>query len=349
MTYTMRILVTGATGFIGARLLARLSVECDSLRILRRKTSSTETIKNIKYEEFIGDITNAGDVMRAVEGCDYVFHVAASVTYWDKLKKQQFDINVNGTKNVVEACLAHKVKRLIHTSSIVTIGTCTGSGLNNSLFEPNREKANYASLTPTLTPTNESAEYNLGKYDISYCDTKKLAEDEVRVGVAKGLDAVIVNPGAVFGPGDTRRYRGQLYGGRVWVHKFYVGGGIATVDVDDVVDGHIRAWRHGKKGERYILANENLTFKEISNAIAQKMGWPRPTVKIPTCCIYGLAYFATLISKLTGKKPFATIPMAKFTRLNLFYSNKKAREELGVMFRPFSETNDRTIEWYRGH
>lgn len=286
--------------------------------------------------------------MRAVEGCDYVFHVAASVSYWDKLNAQQFDINVNGTKNVVEACLAHKVKRLIHTSSIVAIGANLnlGSGFPNSLFESNGKKANYGSLTPLA---DEDAEYNLAPLGINYCDTKKLAEDEVRAGVAKGLDAVIVNPGAVFGPGDTRRYRGQLYGGRVWVHKFYVGGGIATVDVDDVVDGHIRAWRHGKKGERYILANENLTFKEICNAIAQRMGWPTPSFKIPTWLVYGLAYLAALVSRLTGKEPFATIPMAKFTRLNLFYSNKKAREELGVVFRPFSETNDRTIEWYREH
>jgi dihydroflavonol-4-reductase len=321
----MRILVTGATGFIGARLLARLAVECDQLRILRRAASDTEPIKNIKYEEVVGDITNAGDVMCAVEGCDYVFHAAASVSYWDKLRTQQYDINVNGTKNVVAACLAHKVKRLIYTSSIVAIGM------------------NKAGLA------DETTEYNLTPFNISYCDTKMLAEQEVQKGVAKGLDAVILNPGAVFGPGDTRRYRGQLYGGRVWTHKFYVGGGIATVDVDDVVDGHIRAWRHGKKGERYILANENLTFKEISSVIAKKMGWPVPGIRLPTWFIYGLAYLALFISKLTGAKPFATVPMAKFTRLNLFYSNKKAREELGVVFRPFAETNERAIEWYRDH
>jgi len=322
----MRILVTGATGFIGARLLARLAVECDFLRVLRRESSNTGPIKNIKFEDFVGDVTDPDDVSSAVKDCDYVFHVAASVSYWDKHNKEQYDINVNGTKNIVAACLEHKVRRLIHTSSIVAIGV--------------GEKGSFA---------DEKTGYNLKKYNISYCDTKRLAEEEVRRGIERGLDAVIVNPGAVFGPGDTRRYRGHLYGGRVWLHYFYVGGGIATVDVDDVVDGHIRAWKKGRKGERYILASENLTFKEISAGINKKLSWPVPKIKIPTWLIYVMAYCSIFISNFTGRKPLATVPMAKFTKLNLFYSNKKARDELGVVFRSFDETNDRAIEWYQEH
>jgi dihydroflavonol-4-reductase len=329
----MRILVTGATGFIGARLLARLAVECDSLRILRRAESSLELIKNIRFEDFIGDVTNRDDVMRAVEGCDYVFHVAASVSYWDKLKKEQYDVNVNGTKNIVEACLTHKVKRLIHTSSIVAIGSPSKGGI-----------------------ADEDTEYNFGHYKISYCDTKRLGELEVQKGVRAGLDAVIVNPAAVFGPGDIRRYKGHLYGGKVWTRLFYVGGGIATVDVDDVVDGHIRAWKKGKVGERYILANENLTFKEIADTIAFALspqgrgvgdGWFRNRVRIPTALVFTLAYLATFFSILTRTKPVATVSMAKFTKMNLFFSNEKARRDLGMTFRPFSETIERTFEWLK--
>lgn len=331
----MRILVTGATGFIGSRLLARLAVECDELRILSRAKSDLAPIKNIKFENVIGDLTNRDDVLRAVEGCDIVFHVGASVSYWDKIRKHQYDINVNGTKYIVEACLAHKVKRLIHTSSIVAVGTLPEGGL-----------------------ADENTEYNLAPFDISYCDTKHLAEVEVQKGVAEGLDAVIVNPGAVFGPGDVRRFKGHLYGSTVWTRYFYVGGGIATVDVDDVVEGHIQAWKKGRTGERYILVNENLTFKEISEVIEEVIGChceaakggrgnPLNKIRIPAFIITAFAYLATAFSKLANTKPVATIPMAKFTRINLFFSNEKAMQELGIHFKPFRESIGRAIEWFR--
>ncbi|OGQ49860.1 MAG: hypothetical protein A3I09_02815 [Deltaproteobacteria bacterium RIFCSPLOWO2_02_FULL_47_10] len=331
----MRILVTGATGFIGSRLLARLAVECDQLRILRRKKSLLEPIKNIKFEDFVGDITNSDDVMRSVEGCDYVFNMAASVSYWDKIRRHQYDINVNGTKYIVEACFKHKVKRLIHTSSIVAIGVPAPGEF-----------------------ADESTEYNLAPLDISYCDTKHLAEVEVQKGVAQGLDAVIVNPGAVFGPGDVRRFKGHLYGSTVWTRHFYVGGGIATVDVDDVIEGHVRAWKKGRNGERYILANENLTFEEILDVITSVMDKKGDRhlfkrclspFKIPDLLVFAFAHLATLFSKFTNTKPIATIPMAKFTCVNLFFSNEKARKELGMQFKPFRESIERAMEWFEQH
>lgn len=322
----MRILVTGATGFIGARLLSKLAVECDELRILRRPHSPVERLKNIKYEEVIGDIRDSDVVRRAVEGCDVVFHVAAAVSYWDKYNKRQYEVNVIGTRNIVNACLACGVKRLIHTSSVVAIGAPAEGEL-----------------------ADEKTEYNISHLKINYAETKHLGEEEVRKGIALGLDAVIVNPGAVFGPGDTRRYRGSLYGGRVWMHKFYVGGGIATVDVDDVVEGHIRAWKHGKKGERYILANENLTFRQIGEMIGSFLNWPKPTICVPSSLLYVLAYLATWFSWATGTKPIATLPMAKFTRLKLFYSNEKAKKELGMQFKPFKESVENAVEWFKEH
>ncbi|PIR17099.1 MAG: hypothetical protein COV46_05580 [Deltaproteobacteria bacterium CG11_big_fil_rev_8_21_14_0_20_49_13] len=321
----MRILLTGATGFIGARLLAHLAAEVDDIRVFRRPGSPLGSVKNIKFEDFIGDITNEDDVLRAVEGCDVVFHAAAEVAYWDKLNDHQFKVNVMGTKNIVDASLTHKVKRLICTSSVVAIGF-NEKGL-----------------------ADETTEYNLEPYKINYCDTKHMAELEVQRGVAEGLDAVIVNPAAVFGPGDRRRFHGHLYGGKVWSHIFYVGGGIATVDIDDVVEGHVRAWKHGRKGERYILANENRTFKEQSALIGALMNRPKPKIKIPSFIIYLLAYIASAVSFVTGKRPFVTIQMAKFTEHELFYSNEKAKRELGMQFKPLSQSIENAIEWMREH
>jgi len=324
----MRILVTGATGFLGSRLLARLASEADQLRVLRRKNSLLDLIKNIKFEDYIGDITNPDDVMSAVAGCDVVFHVAASVSYWDKLKEKQFDVNVNGTKYIVEACLKHKVKRLICTSSIVAIGLSRDGG-----------------------PADEDTTYNLWPYRIGYCDTKYLAEVEVQRGVRNGLDAVVVNPGAIFGPGDLRRFKGNLYGGSVWRGIFYVGGGIATVDVDDVVEGHIRAWQKGRKGERYLLTNENCSFKEIYDTIMKALGKKRRhfRVRIPTFLVFTLAYIADFISKVTNTKPLVTLHMAKFTKLHLYFSNEKAKHDLDMNFRSLRESIERSISWFKEH
>lgn len=319
----MRILITGATGFIGSRLLARLAVECEDLRILRRESSLLEYVKNIRFEDFVGDITNPDDVDRAVSGCDIVFHVAASVSYIPQEEKRQYEVNVFGTRNVVNACIKHKVKRLIHTSSVVAVGLKDNGKLSN-----------------------EDTDYNLRHLNISYSLTKHLAEEEIRRGIEKGLDAVIVNPGAVFGPGDLRRFHGHLYGGKAWTRMFYVGGGIATVDVDDVVEGHIKAWKHGRKGERYLLVNENLTFKEISTVIGEKLNQSRPRYKIPTWFIHAMACFATALSYITRKKPFATVSMAKYTKLNLFFSNEKSKRELGLIYRPFKESIDNAVEWF---
>lgn len=320
----MRILVTGATGFIGARLLSRLAVECDELRVLRRRSSSSKPIKNMNFEDVHGDITDPDDVMKAVSGCDYVFHVAAIVSYWDKENIAQYNANVNGTRNVVEACIANKVRRLIHTSSVVAIG------------QPEECKLG-----------DEALAYNMEGCNIQYSLTKHLAEEEVQKGVEKGLDAVIVNPGAVFGPGNVRRFAKNLYDGNSLGRLFYAGGGISTVDVDDVVEGHIRAWKKGKKGERYILSNENLTYKDVFSTIADVTGFLRPKIKIPRPFVFGIAYFATFLGNLFGFKPFLTVSMAKFTEMKLFYSNNKAKQELGMTFRPFRETIERTIDWYK--
>lgn len=319
----MKILVTGATGFLGHHLTRRLIKDGYEVRILKEKSASMELLKGLKPEVVEGDIRDLEAVKKAVSDCEVVFHLVGLVSYWSKLNTLQFEINVIGTKNIVQACLEEKVKRLIYTSSTAAIG-----------FEP--EKL-----------ANEETKYNLQNLRINYCDTKYLAETEVQKGAAKGLDAVIVCPGSMYGTGDLRRIREDPIIPRGFFSLFYIKGGLGVVDVEDVVEGEILAWKKGKKGERYILVSENLSFYEIRKTIAQILGKKPPTICLPYSVFLVLTYISNWISYFTEKKPKFTPEIARFNKIYFYFSSEKAKKELGIEFRPFRKSVERAVNWYK--
>jgi dihydroflavonol-4-reductase len=270
-----------------------------------------------------GDIRDLEVVKKAVSGCEIVFHLAALISYWSKLNSLQYDINVNGTKNIVKACLEENVKRLIYTSSTAVIGF---------------EKGKLA---------NENTVYNLQDLKINYLDTKHLAEIEVQKGVGQGLDAVIICPGSMYGPEDLRRIKEDPIIPKGIFSLFYIKGGLGVVDVEDVVDGEILAWQRGKKGERYILVSENLSFLEIRKMIAEVLDKEPPKFCLSYPIFLALCYISNWLSHLTNKKPKFTPEMARFTKIYFYFSNKKAKKELGIKFRSFRESVERQINWYR--
>ena len=319
----MKILVTGATGFLGHHLVKRLIDDGNEIRILKEKDAFMELLKGLKIEIFEGDIRDFEAVKKAVSGCEIVFHLAGIISYWSKQNSIQFEINVNGTKNVVKACLEEKVKRLIHTSSTAAVGFNPG-GL-----------------------ADEKTEFNLGNLGISYCDTKYLAEKEVQKGVKEGLDAVIVCPGSMYGPGDIRRIKDDPVFPKGFSSLFYVKGGLGVVDVEDVVEGEILAWKKGKRGERYILVGENLSFYDIRKTIAEILGKNPPRMALLYWIFLPISYILHWFSYLTGKRPKFTPENARLNGLYLYFSNEKAKKELGIQFRPFKESARRMIEWYK--
>jgi len=319
----MKILVTGATGFLGHHLVRRLVREGYDVRIMKEKDAPMELLKDLKIEIFDGDIRDFEAVKKAVKGCEVVFHLAGLISYWSKQNSLQFEINVTGTGNIVKACIEEKVKRLIHTSSTAAMG-----------FEP--EKL-----------ANEETEFNLGNLGIAYCDTKYLAEKEVQKGVKEGLDAIIVCPGSIYGPGDVRRIKEDPVFPKGIFSMFYVEGGLGVVDVEDVVEGEILAWKKGKKGDRYILVGENLSFYEIRKTVAEVLGKNPPKIKIPSSIFLALSYILDWISYLTERRPKFTPENARLNKIFLYYSNEKAKKELGMKFRPFKESAQRMIEWHK--
>jgi len=319
----MKILVTGATGFLGHHLVKRLVKDGYDVRILKDKSSPMDLIKDLKLEVTEGDIRDFELVKKAVSGCDIVFHLAGIISYWSRQNNLQFEVNVNGTQNVVKSCLEAKVKRLIYTSSTAAVGFNPG-GL-----------------------ADEKTEFNLGNLGIAYCDTKYLAEKEVQKAIKEGLDAVIVCPGSIYGPGDIRRIKEDPVFPKGIFSLFYVDGGLGIVDVEDVVQGEILAWKKGKKGERYILVGENLSFYEIRKTVAEILGKNPPKTKIPSFLFLILSYFLNWTSYLTEKRPKFTPENARLNKIFLYYSNEKAKKELGMKFRPFKESAQRMVEWYK--
>lgn len=320
----MKILVTGATGFLGHHLLKRLTKNGYSIRILKEKGASLDLIKDLKLEIIQGDVRDFETVKKAVRGCEVVFHLAGLISYWDKLNSLQYEVNVIGTENIVKVCLEEKIERLIYVSSTVAVGKKPGKKL-----------------------ADEKTAYNLRELKINYCDTKHLGEVRVKKGIEKGLDAVIICPGSIYGSGDIRRIKSDPIFSKGFFSLFYVKGGIGVVDVEDVVDGLILAWKRGKRGQRYILVSENLTFFEIRKTIAEILKRKPPKICLTYPIFLILGYFFTWLSFLTKKKPKITLAMARFNSIYLYFSNKKAKRELGMKFRPFRETIKRAVEWYK--
>lgn len=314
------ILVTGATGFLGSALTRRLVQDGRRVRIFRRGASWHDLLSGLGCEEALGDLTDRDAVSRAVAGCGTVFHCAALIQYWDDCNARQTAINVDGTRFVAEACLRHGVTRLVHVSSVAAIG-----------YHVRGE------------PVDETAKYNLGPLHINYCDTKYAAEKVVQEFVRAGLDAVIINPATIYGPGDARRarYVKGLAG------PCTAAGGMAVVDVGDVVEGAIRAWQRGTAGARYILSAENLTYREIGRIFAQHFGWRGPRVVLPVWAIRAVAAVSAPIGKLLRQRWSLTPTMARAAAIPFAFDNAKARRELGMTFTPFAESARRTVEWMR--
>lgn len=319
------VLVTGGTGFIGSNLAIALLREGCRVRILRRSTSDLRAIGAADVEHVFGDVRDLSAVTSAVKGCDTVFHTAAIVSYWRRERHEMMDVNVRGTKNVVEACMELGVQKLVHTSSIAAIG-----------FEPSGRLA------------DESTQFNWEPYDVGYRISKRAAEIEIGRGTKHGLQAVIVNPSVVIGPRDIHFHGGQIVRDVFKKRLFYYPeGGTNIVYVDDVVCGHIQAAKVGRVGERYILAGENLTHQQVISATSDVVrGWgawfslPSPLVKV-------IAASAERIGDLMNSRPWISMDLVAGIHHNVWFNHAKAAKEFGFRPVPFRDAVERTFHWYR--
>src|SRR5512136_2894457 len=306
----MKALVTGSTGFVGANLCAALAAHGWSVRALHRASSPLTALEGTPVEHATGDVTQPETLAGAMRGCDVVFHVAAVADYWRQSAEKLFRVNVEGTRAVCQAALDAKVSRLVFTSSVASLG----------IPKPGQ-------------PADESHEFNLPPERFRYGHSKLLAEGVVRDFVSRGLDAVIVNPSIILGPGDLNEISGSIVtevARRRSTSLVYPPGGINYIDVRDVCAGHIAAAERGRTGERYILAAHNLTHYEAMKTVAQVIGTPAPRIGIPCVLVGPLAAMLDLAGKLSPRPlPMNGDQMRLSGEFVYFYSGK-AIHELGL-------------------
>jgi dihydroflavonol-4-reductase len=314
-----KTLVTGATGFIGSHLTRALADRGDELRVLARRTSRLDHLSDLDFDRVTGDVTDRRAVRRAVKGVERVFHVAGKTSLRRADQDAVFEVNVRGTRTVMEEALAAEVTRVVYTSSVAAIGPAKPKGA-----------------------ADESQPFPAGKLDIAYVNSKHEAESEAIRLAAHGLPVVCVNPTFVLGPDDPKGTSMEL------VRRFllrripvYVDGGLNIVDVRDVAKGHLLADEKGEIAERYILGGRNFTLQRLFADFARISGVPPPRLKIPGA----VAVAAIEAAERAGLPTPASADEARSASLWWTYRNTKARRDLGFAPRPHEETLEDAIQW----
>ncbi len=318
------VLITGATGCVGANLVEAVTAYGWRARVLRRPTSSVRALAGLTYDTVIGDVADYESLVDAMHGVDIVFHAAAVADYWRTGPQRMYQVNVEGTRNVLKAAQAAGVTRVVYTSSVAAIG-----------------------VPPFGKALTEEAQYDLPPGRFPYGYSKVLAERLVHEYVAHGLDVVIVNPAVVVGPRDVNRIGGSmlLEEKRIGI-PVYPPGGMCVVDVSDLCAGQIAAVERGRNGERYILGGENLWYRDLIAQTAQVVGRRPARIAVSRRLTLLLARLIDLARHLGIKMP-ANGDQMRLAAETMWFDSGKAHAELGFVARPYREAAQRAYDWYR--
>jgi dihydroflavonol-4-reductase len=321
----MKALVTGGSGYIGSAVVRQLLASGQKAKVLVREGDDLRNLAGLDVEYAYGDVRDYHSLERALDGCDRVFHLAAIYAIWLPKPRLMDEVNVQGSKNVFDACLSRGIEKVVHTSSVAALGA------------HGRE------------PADETASFNLthtrDRYYLSKFRAEQVALDYFR----RGLPVVIVNPTNPCGPRDIgptptgqliiNVVKGKLVG--------YVDGGINVSDIDDTAIGHVKAMEKGRPGEKYVLGNTNLSIKQYFDLIAEIAGVKPPAFRIPKPAAELFGYLYQGVAQVTRKPPITTAAWVRIGSHYSFWDSSKAVNELEMPQTPIRQSIESAIAWFR--
>lgn len=325
----MLVFVTGATGFVGSHVAQVLAEQGADLRLLVRSSSNPSNIQGLRAERVVGDLRDPASLEKVMAGCDVLFHVAADYRLWIRDPEQMYRANVDGTRAILQAARSNRVRRVVYTSSVATMG-----------------------FTSDGQPADENSPVSLDSMIGHYKRSKFMAEEVAIKAGKSGMDVVVVNPTTPVGEQDIK----PTPTGRIIVDflkkKFpaYVDTGLNMVDVKECARGHVAALERGRSGERYILGGENLTLKQILDKLAVITGLPSPKVKLPYAVALASGLVDTVVTGLLlRREPRVTLDAVRMGRKKMFVSSAKAARELGWKTVPVEGALRRAVEWFQAN
>ena len=318
----MKIVVTGANGFLGAHLIGSLLKEGHEVTAFVRKSSDLSNLAEKKCQISYGDILDLASIESAFAGAELVYHLAAKISAKSCESKQLFNVNYDGTKNVVDTCIKLDIPKLVHVSSSVTIG---------------------GSFSKTVL--NEKSESEALQLNLDNFDSKRLGEEYVLEHVERSkLNAIVFNPGLIFGPMDAKK---EIRQGITQVAKgkmpFYTEGGASIIDVEDVILCLTKAINRDLKGQRFLITGENLTFQELFNLVASTTSVSAPKLKLSK----RLMNMLWKIERIFRKEPLLSRENISVANMYCWYDSSKAQKEFNFQPRPAKEAIVKSINWMR--
>lgn len=322
----MKILVTGADGLLGSNLVRELLTRGHSIRAFVQPGRQQITLEGLSLEKFPGNLLNPEEVIKAAEGCEAVIHCAASTSVWPTRSDVVNRVNIEGTKNIIQAVRLNNVQRMVY------VGTANSFGFGS--------KEN---------PGVEGNPYRSATYGLDYMDSKYKAQQVILKEVNENsLPAVIVNPTFMFGPYDSNPSSGAmivaLYKGKV---PGYTNGGRNYLCAKDAAVAIANALTKGRIGECYILGNQNLSYQEAFKKIATTIGVKPPSIAIPPVFAKLYGRIGSLIGNLTGKAPAISYPLSRIACDEHYFSPAKAVRELGLPQTPIETGIKECFEWLK--
>ena len=323
----MKTLVTGSTGFLGSAILRELLDDGREVKLLVRKDADTANIDGLDVEIAYGDLRDPESLQSALNGCNILYHAAAYYSLWDRDQQLIYDINLEGTRKILEASQKKNLEKIIYTSTVGCIG-----------------------LNEDTTPANENTFFNKSTLANHYKKSKFQAEQIALQFARNGLPLVIVNPSTPVGPRDIK----PTPTGKIILDFLnrkmpaYLDTGLNLIDVKDCARGHILAEQKGVPGERYILGNQNMSLFDILTSLEKITGLKAPRIKMPFWVALSAGWVCEMVSNhLTGKPPAVPLAGVKMAKYFMYFDSSKAVQELGLEQNSVEKALRQSVNWFK--